>query len=264
MQAARPAPDCFELKKIDGSPIIMKISMFKGKEDHRMKVSLFTLIELLVVIAIISILAALLLPALGKARDSARAIVCAGNMRQVGQMIISYTDDNRGYPPLNYKGTINTWELLNAQGQTAKSGIFVCPSMNTGNYNQGKDFAYYWTSYVETASDGKDGGMHGGVIYYDPSIIQARLYTNLPSNSVVTIEIDGDSDISVVNYAVQGIPSGSSWLGVSTFISAWSATNKVLNYMNHSTWGNFEFADGHVQKLHAGTVFTNTEWVPAK
>lgn len=56
----------------------------------------FTLIELLVVIAIISILASLLLPMLGKARDSARKAVCRGNLSQIGMATFMYLDDNDG------------------------------------------------------------------------------------------------------------------------------------------------------------------------
>ncbi len=67
------------------------------------KRSAFTLVELLVVIGIIALLIGILLPALGRARESAYKIKCASNLHAIGQGFATYMSNNQGtLPPSNY------------------------------------------------------------------------------------------------------------------------------------------------------------------
>jgi len=99
----------------------------------------FTLLELLIVIAVIAILASLLLPALGRAKESAKQINCAGNLKNIGILILQYAQefDDRLIPYTTvWSGSSHPWnEFLTrytelAKWDNANAGIpawFHCP-----------------------------------------------------------------------------------------------------------------------------------------
>src|SRR3954471_9579763 len=89
----------------------------------------FTLIELLVVIAIISILAAILFPVFGRARENARRSSCQSNLKQIGLGIAQYSQD---YDELMVPVEVSTastdaWQML-LQPYLKSEQIFACPS----------------------------------------------------------------------------------------------------------------------------------------
>jgi prepilin-type N-terminal cleavage/methylation domain-containing protein len=116
---------------------------FRSKRKFSLFHAGFTLIELLVVIAIIAILAALLLPALARAKDQAKAINCTSNLRQWGVVWNVYCGDYADSFPsgANPDGSIDenaraNWFNALQLSPNQRHGIVLCPAASSTNYNQ--------------------------------------------------------------------------------------------------------------------------------
>lgn len=243
--------------------------------------SAFTLIELLVVISIIALLIAILLPALGAAREAGRASVCKSNQRQIMTSFYTYAQDFKDYVP-HSDGTFPagggpvTWNDRLGLGDYDGRGLTVAQSQGGGNNNPVFDLD---NSQYACPSDNLPRNVAGAddddrLSYQPPGLRDqatqnSATYNSMPGicgdnqpgtgerNARQIADIRKASEVGLLMDSVRtdiGVVGHQANIFVrANFISSGNAALEVT-FDIHNERGNVTFADGHTEQFDQATL----------